>query len=269
MTVWLQSDLMTLAFCWRLARRDGIMIGLTSHDRDLVMGGLHYRATPGMMPSAIERSAALDPDRVDLTGVLTSDAISADDLAAGRWDGAQLRLYAVDWQAPDAAPLLLVTGSLGAVQMAGERFEVELSGPASALEARLVDVTSPSCRAALGDKACRVDLAGRTISVSVSAQVESRLTVQSALVPGVYAYGQLRWASGANAGLSSFILSNDATSVTLGEAPRLPVLPGDRAMITEGCDRRFATCTGRFANALNFRGEPHLPGNDVLTRYVS
>jgi hypothetical protein len=37
--------------------------------------------------------------------------------------------------------------------------------------------------------------------------------------------------------------------------------------LVEGCDRRFVTCCQRFANAANFRGEPYLPGNDLLTRY--
>ena len=32
-------------------------------------------------------------------------------------------------------------------------------------------------------------------------------------------------------------------------------------------DGLLATCAGRFANAVNFRGEPHLPGMDLLTRY--
>jgi uncharacterized phage protein (TIGR02218 family) len=42
---------------------------------------------------------------------------------------------------------------------------------------------------------------------------------------------------------------------------------GVRVRLTEGCDKRFETCRVRFANSVNFRGEPHLPGNDLLTRY--
>ena len=37
---WLREELVTLAWCWRLARRDGVVIGLTSHDRDLIVGTL-------------------------------------------------------------------------------------------------------------------------------------------------------------------------------------------------------------------------------------
>ncbi len=34
--------------------------------------------------------------------------------------------------------------------------------------------------------------------------------------------------------------------------------------VTIGCDKSFATCRDRFANALNFRGFPHMPGIDRI-----
>ena len=34
-----------------------------------------------------------------------------------------------------------------------------------------------------------------------------------------------------------------------------------------GCDKRFGTCGTRFANTLNFRGFPTIPGDDYLTTY--
>jgi uncharacterized phage protein (TIGR02218 family) len=266
---WFDPELTTLAFCWRLARRDGIVLGFTSHDLDLVIGGLTYRAAPGMVPSAIERGASLDADTVDLSGVLSSDAITAADLIAGRWDGALLRLFAVDWTAPDVDSVPLVRGTLGAVQMAGDQFEVELQGPTAALDAPVIETISPDCRAELGDARCRVDLAGRSILVKVTSANEAQIIVSTAIVANDFAYGRLRWLDGANAGLSATILANSANSLSLAEPPPLPVAVGDRAEITQGCDRRFATCIARFANAPNFRGEPHLPGNDLLTRYVS
>lgn len=269
MPVWLDPELTTLAFCWRLDRRDGVTLGFTSHDRDLMLGGLLYRASPGMVPSAIEKSSGFDADSVDLSGLLASDAITKDDLIAGRWDGARLRLSAVDWTDPDTGPVLLVSGSLGSVQVEGEQFQVELRGASAALDAPVVEMTSPDCRAALGDKRCRVDMAGRRWLVVATAASDALISVGQPLVPGHFSYGTLRWFDGANAGLSSMILDNSASSLTLAEAPAFSVQPGDRAEVTEGCDRRFETCVNRFANSLNFRGEPHLPGNDLLTRYAS
>ncbi len=76
MTDWFKADLSSLAFCWRLDRRDGVVLGFTSHDRDLAFGGLLYRAAPGMVPSAIERRDSLDAGTVDLSGALTSSLIT-------------------------------------------------------------------------------------------------------------------------------------------------------------------------------------------------
>ena len=46
-----------VATFWRVHRRDGVTLGFTSHDRDLWFGGVLHRAAPGMVPSAIRRSA--------------------------------------------------------------------------------------------------------------------------------------------------------------------------------------------------------------------
>lgn len=269
MPTWITPALTTLAFCWRLARRDGIVLGFTSHDRDLIIDHLLYRATPGMVPSAIERSVSLDPDSVDLSGALTSDAISAPDLIAGRWDGAALKLFAVDWSAPAGEQLYLLRGTLGAVSIKGEAFEVELNGPASILDAPVVEETSPDCRATLGDKRCGVDLSNRVLITTIIAADDIELTSATLLIPGDYAQGRLRWLDGANAGIEGLILANDAAIVTLADPPPFQPIAGDRVELRHGCDRRFSTCVNRFANGFNFRGEPHLPGNDLLTRYVS
>ena len=158
--MWYQNDLTTLAFLWRADRRDGVTIGLTSHDRDIILGGLVYRAAPGMIPSAIERQDGLEPDNVELAGSLTSDAITDADLAAGRWDGATLRVSAVNWEAPELDQLFLLRGELGMVETGDGTFSAELRGPAALLEAPVVEETTPECRASLGDQRCRVAMAG-------------------------------------------------------------------------------------------------------------
>jgi uncharacterized phage protein (TIGR02218 family) len=65
----------------------------------------------------------------------------------------------------------------------------------------------------------------------------------------------------------SVVLAVDGDIVRLRDLPRADVVPGCTVELREGCDKRFQTCVSRFANAANFRGEPHLPGNDLLTRY--
>ena len=265
MTKWFKDNLTALAFCWRLERRDGVVLGFTSHDGDLVLGGLTYSAAPGMVPSAIERRDSLDPDNMDLAGALTSSLITEADLLAGRWDGARLRVMAVNWVDPDDNPVFLVRGELGSVESDGRSFSAELRGPSALLEAPVVEETSPECRAGLGDRRCRVDMAGRRAIARVVSANGAAIAVDAAA--GDYAFGTIRWLDGDNAGLVSAIAASDGP-VTLREPPPFVAVPGAMIELGEGCDKRFSTCAARFGNAENFRGEPHLPGNDLLVRYA-
>ena len=262
----LGQPLGTLAFCWRIERRDGVTIGLTSHDRDLMIGGLLYRAAPGMTPSAIRSGIGLDGEDSDVGGALTSEAISEADLMAGRWDGAALELRLTQWEEPGELWLLLASGEMGAVARRGAAFTAELVGAAAVLGAAVVPSTAPDCRARLGDRACRVDMAGRRRVVTVTGVVDAVVAI-GGLTAGDYAFGTLRWLGGANAGLTQGVADNDAAHVTLTDPPAFAVAPGTLALLTQGCDRQLATCAGRFVNAVNFRGEPYLPGMDLLTRY--
>ncbi|OAN64844.1 DUF2163 domain-containing protein [Sphingomonas sp. TDK1] len=263
---WLEGALTSVTLCWRIERRDGVTIGLTAHDRDLMLDGLLYRAAPGMTPSAVERSATLEADSMDVQGVLGGDAISEGDLLAGRWDGARVALFATDWTAPGAT-IPLGEGTIGAIETRDGAITAELRGAAAAFDAPVAEATSPDCRAALGDARCRVAMAGRRRFARV-AGVDGAVVTLDGAEPAANAYGagRLRWFGGANGGLEDAILASDGVRVTLARPPRFA---GQGALVelVEGCDGRFETCVGRFANAANFRGEPYLPGNDLLTRY--
>ena len=262
------GEVTALALCWRLVRRDGAALGFTTHDRDLAIGGLVYRAAPGMLPSAIAQEQGLDVDSLDVAGALTADAITADDLAAGRWDAARVRVFAVDWERPDGETIALARGELGAVSATGAKFEAELRGPTAVLDAPVCEVTSPECRAQLGDKRCRVDLAARMVRATVtSCDGDGVAAIAGGGDLERFRFGRLLWLSGANSGVASPVVEAGAESVRLREPPPFAVAAGTAVEIVEGCDKRLETCRDRFANTLNFRGEPHLPGNDLLTRY--
>lgn len=267
--MWHQGDLTTLAFCWRLQRTDGVALGFTSHDRDLTIEDFLYRAAPGMVPSAVVASDGLDVDTLDLAGALTSEAIREEDLSAGRWDGARLRLIAVDWSDTDAPAVHLARGELGEIGIRDRGFTAELRGPTALLERPVVEQTSPECRASLGDRRCRIDLSARTRIVSVASVVDGATLDVDVGEPEVnaYGYGWLRWIEGPNSGLRQAVLRSDGVRIFLREPATFEIAPGTRLELGEGCDRLFATCRDRFQNVANFRGEPHLPGMDLLTRY--
>ncbi|URW75456.1 DUF2163 domain-containing protein [Sphingomonas donggukensis] len=262
---WLDEDITTLAICWRLERRDGIAIGLTDHDRDLVIDGNLYRASPGMTPSAIRRGEGADS--VEVAGALTSAAISERDLIGGRWDGARVAVFAVDWT-DTANRVALGEGSIGAVETGEGGFTAELRGRASRLERPVAEETTPECRAELGDRRCRVAMAGRQQLARVVASDAEIVTLDSAVpIAGGWGGGRLRWVDGANAGIEQIVAASAGADATLRTLPPFAVAVGDRVEVIEGCDKSLATCSGRFANVANFRGEPYLPGIDLLTRF--
>ena len=252
---------------WRVERSDSVALGFTSHDNDLTRDGFVYRAAPGMVPSAIRLSDGFEADDVDLDGTLTSGAFTDDDLRAGRWDGARLVLSAVDWADPQAKPVVLVRGTFGSVALRDGAFSVGLRGVAGAFDAPVAEDTSSSCRATLGDRRCRVDLAGRRHVARATVVAGSVVTLDTSFPDGIFAGGSLRWTDGPRAGIAEQVLASAGTGVTLAEPVTLAVPIAVKLL--EGCDRQLATCRDRFVNVVNFQGEPHLPGNDLLTRYGS
>ncbi len=262
----LSKPLCALAFCWRLERRDGVAIGLTSHDRPLTVGGFRYAATPGVVPTAIRHGGDMDSAVMDVESALSVAALSEDDLAAGRWDGAAVSLHLTEWTEPGVLWLELASGTLGLVRQSDGAFSAALENGKTVFRRAVVPATSPGCRATLGDADCRVDMARRRRRVVVGSVAGDRVTI-AGLDGAPYAFGRLRWLGGSRCGLSEAVQAGSAGELLLAEAVDAAIAPGAPASIEEGCDKRLATCAARFANAANFRGEPFLPGNDLLTRY--
>jgi uncharacterized phage protein (TIGR02218 family) len=263
---WLEGPLTSTAYGWRLERRDGVTLGFTSHDRNIEVDGLLLRASPGMMPSSITETLGVDVDGLDVRGALTADAIRADDLHAGRWDGAQLSIFLFDWSNPGGRKRTLAVGELGTISHDDDGFEAEFRGPATRLDIPVAPYTSPVCRAQFCDASCSLNRQRFTHHAFVAA-VDGDQVLFSEPVVGNLAFGQLRWLDGSNCGLRSEILANTANAVQLAVSPPFAIASGARVELVEGCDRTIATCSARFDNAINFRGEPYLPGNDLLTRY--
>ena len=260
------TSLSSMVFCWTLERRDGAGVALTSHDRSLVLEDVVHRPASAISPAAIKRRAGLDVEAAEVSGAFDSDGLSREDLLAGRWKGARTRLSAVSWADPSAASQTLVEGELGETTQRDDEFSAELIGATARLAAAASPTTTPECRASLGDRACRVDLAGRSIRATVIGAIGNAVTLDRE-VDGRFAAGRLRYIRGECTGLSSTILRVEGASVYLRDPLRSMLREGDVVELQEGCDRRLATCKERFGNVVNFRGEPHLPGNDVLTRY--
>lgn len=270
-TRWFDRPLESIAMLWRVERRDGVVLGFAAHDRDIIAAHIRYHAAPGMLPSAIEMDDGLDPLDMDIGGALSHDLIRSDDLAAGRWDLAAVSIGLIDWTEPDDGVGWFWSGRLGAVSMEGTRFSAEMRGLKAQLDQPFVPVASPSCRADFCGTGCGLSRAAHERVTMVEAADDSTVLfagVDEDTAVGLV-HGGLRWLDGRNAGLAADIIGQTGAGLQIDGALLDGPQSGDRAVLIEGCDKSLATCAGRFGNALNFRGEPHLPGNDLLTRFAA
>lgn len=152
------SGAATLCHAWIVTLKDGARLGFTDHDRPLAVEGVTCSAESGWTAGAADAALGGAPGALAVAGVLDDDGVTAEDLLGGRWDGARVELWRVDWRAPDAR-VRLQRGTVARVRREGERFTAEVEGPLAALDRVVGRTFGRSCDAALGDARCGVDRA--------------------------------------------------------------------------------------------------------------
>lgn len=264
-----------LCRCWRVRRHDGIEFGFTDHDEDVTFGGTVFRASTGLDASALQSANGLSVDNGQAFGALTAAAISEKDVRAGRFDGAGLDHWIVDWERPDLR-VLMFCGTFGEIRLKDGAFEVELRGLAEGLNAAVGRTVLRRCDRAVGDAKCGFNLEAEGFSAVGEALAGSGADtiVASGLAgfaEGWFTHGVVTWLTGPNAGETAQVKSDvrDGTGrrLFLWQEPGEPLGHGHRFRVTAGCDKRAETCQAKFKNFLNFRGFPHIPGEDWVAAY--
>lgn len=267
----LAQGVTTVCRAWAILRKDGVPFGFTDHDRALAFEGITFKADTGLSAVALAQATGLSVDNTEALGALSDAAVRDDEIEAGRFDGAEVRAWLVNWANPDER-LLQFRGSIGEIQREGGAFRAELRGLTEALNRPLGRVYQAPCTAVLGDSACRFDtsLPGYSQTLEVGAVTGGRVFEWAGL-PGFdaewFQRGRLEVLSGAAAGLWGMIKVDQGTQprrIELWEALKAEVAPGDRVRIIAGCDRRFETCQAKFNNLLNYQGFPDIPGEDWM-----
>lgn len=267
----------TLAWCWKITRADGVVLGFTDHDRTLSFGGTDFEPESGLAASEIRAGSDLAVDSQDAQGALTSDRISETDILDGRWDNALVEVWRVNWRATGQR-VLLRRGSIGELRRGRMTFVAEVRSMAHVLGQTVGRVYQGTCDAALGDTRCGVDLNDPAYSSTgaVVDLIRDRAFTASgigAFANGWFAFGFLEWTSGPNSGRQAEIMLHELASgvvtITLLEAPVRAISGGHSFTIRAGCDKRSETCAAKFANIVNFRGFPHIPGQDTVIRYAT
>lgn len=270
-----RTGLTTLCRAWAITRADGVTYGFTDHDCALTFEGVEFQANTGLTAAALAQSTGLSVDNSEALGALTAAAVSDEDIEAGRFDGAEVRAWRVNWAEPETR-WLMFRGTIGEIKRAGGAFHAELRGLTEALNRPLGRVYQKPCTAVLGDRNCGFDTTtpGYFADVKVEAVEEGRVFRWAALngfEPGWFRRGRLEAVSGPAAGLWGMVKEDrfeaGARVVELWEPLRAQVAAGDALRLIAGCDKRVETCRLKFNNFLNYQGFPDLPGEDWQMAY--
>ena len=271
----LASGATTVCRAWTVLRRDGAIMGFTDHDCDITVDDVVCRADTGMTARALQQTTGLSVDNSEAVGALSDAAITEAEIIAGRFDGAVVRSFLVNWASPTDW-IEQFRGTFGEITRAGGAFMAELRGLTEALNRPQGFSYQPNCSAILGDDRCRFDTG--TTGFFAERQVEEVEDGRIFTFDSFGGYddrwfesGRFEMLTGEAAGLVGAVkidrLEGFSRRMELWQSLMAPILPGDSFRVTAGCRKSATACRTKFANFLNFRGFPHIPGEDWLASY--
>lgn len=281
----LDAGVTTLATCVKITARDGTVIAFTDHVADLPVEGITYSTRAGHTPTAIESSSDLSVDNLDVTGLFAESGIEESAVASGKFDYATIEVFLVNYPDPAAGIIKLKRGFFGEVTVEEGRYKAEIRGLTQALQQTIGELYSPDCRADLFDmtfqggarvvatkRRCTLNHADFVVSGTVSAvdaaEPRRKFTGSTSGTEDWFKYGLVVFTSGANANRGMEVKESGAAGeIELFEALPGVIQVGDGYEINPGCDKAVLTCRDKFANVINFRGEPYVPGIHALREY--
>lgn len=265
----------SLCYCWKLETVSGEVFGFTDHDRELVFDSTSFEPDSGFTASAMQESLGFGINNQEVSGALRSDRLDEQRIAAGDFDGASVETWWVNWQ--DVTQRMLVRkGTIGEITRGGLGLTAEIRGLTAAFDQPRGRVFQYPCDAVLGDVRCGVNLddvayVGPGAVTDAGDGRQLRVSGVDGFNSGWFTRGTLTWSSGANMGrvveVKSHTKASGIVTLVLWQPMPLAIAVGDTFLVRAGCDKQFGTCRNKFANHLNFRGFPHIPGDDFVLSY--
>jgi uncharacterized phage protein (TIGR02218 family) len=270
------SCLTKLAECWKITRRDGTILGFTTHDDAIVYDGTTYKACESLRSGASLNSttAGIDNGDVEFMGLIDDDAITEADLYNGLYDGASVEVFQLQWDSL-SKPKRLAKGLVAKVTHSQSSYVCSVQTPGAKLtQQSLLTTYTPSCRYQLGDSRCTVPLFGYVQTGSVTGTVARNATNKNQYRQfrdavrtenaGYFDTGLLTWTTGANVGIIAEVKTYLAGEIILWDIMPNEIAIGDEYTIKPGCNKSKEDCVNKFNNFINFGGFPHIPGQDAI-----
>jgi uncharacterized phage protein (TIGR02218 family) len=266
-----------LATFWLITRQDGVMFGFTDWTNDIEVGGVTYSSSAGGSRSAEQQRVDLATPAMEITSIIESDLITDEDIRAGKYDGATVKVFMAvptDRDFLTYGQIILPGAYLGEITIQDGIYVAELRGLSYALSQSFIEVYTPLCRADFCDARCKLTPADFTYTGQVVAPYPNAPNVAFTMnippPPGgaSFQYGVCSFTSGANTGFSVEIQAYETgNAIGLYLPAPYAIQAGDKISLLTGCDKTVNTCTNVYNNIVNMRAEPYIPGANFLFDY--
>lgn len=259
----------TFAVAMKITRLDGLVLAVTSHDKDDPISGVIYKANPGLLVTNLVMQSGTQVGNLELTTVHDGTVFLTIDIVGGLWRGAVFTIFRYDYQAISSGIDTLLAGTVGEVEIRQGTVVAELRDWRQYLQQNVGDASSRTCRARLGDARCRKDLTSFTKSGTITAVTSQHVFADTGVLQAddYFGEGQITWITGDNAGITNKIAEyTSAGQFTLALPTPAAIQIGDTYTAIAGCRKRqVEDCTTKFNNILNMVAEPHRMGLNNLT----
>lgn len=258
----LQNEVTTLAYCWKIIFSDNSVLGFTSNDEDILFENILYQSKSGFTLDQYKNGLFDNSELTEIFGIIDSDLISENDIKSGLLDNAILEIFIINYKNPEDGRILIKKGKISEVKTAADSYVIIIKGLVDELDTNITEIYTPLCRARLGDNRCGINLSSYTYTGQVTSINNERIFFDTSRTEatGFFDKGVIKFTSGLNSGFSTEVGRSDSTKINLSIPFPNQINIGDQYIISAGCDKTFSTCKAKYSNAINFRGEPHIPG---------
>lgn len=266
----LTQNTLTLAELYEVEMVNGLLLYVTSHDRQIEYDGKTYLAVP-VQRGPISYHSNLQVDKVEVTigivGITVGEKVvtAAQMVKRDYLRNAHVRVLLVDFVALDDDKLLFEGWVTGGVSLNAGSLTLSVGSILDRLQQKFPKlIYSEFCQHRLFDARCSLvkgdyEATGTAGAGSDASIIYSAVFAFSAYAEGYWMRGEVKMTSGNNDLVSRSVIEHGDGYVRLINPFPESLAVGDTFSAWPGCDKKGETCVSKFDNHANFFGFEYIP----------
>lgn len=261
----LTNSVQNLTTCLLITQTNGCVTGFTTNDHEIIFENIKYKPSKNFFDHSAISNSSSSFDGYDIEGILTSKYITKSAILRGDYNHAKIEIFFLDLSDNIFEKISLKKGVMGEIRVQDKKFYAEVKPTfAKANDNIIGEFFSPLCRAKFGDNRCKIDLCKYAKIVAIMKHDNNKFILEEPVNLAEFRYGTLNILDTNGVWTPDYMINEICDNgIYLREKFSKIYPPKTTIKLTMSCNKSFAACI-KYDNAVNFRGEPHLPGGLVV-----